>query len=66
MEYYHEVMLYIVKNGPLSSTELAKRFQWSDLTRHNWIKALRSWGWITPSGHVKSTEAGQEAVSDLE
>jgi len=62
MEYYHEVMLYIVENEPLPSTKLAEHFQWSGLSKRNWIIALRAWGWIIPNGYVESTEEGREAV----
>ena len=65
MEYYHEVMLHIVENEPLPSTKLVERFQWSDLAKRHWIKALRAWGWITSSGRIESTEAGREAVAAI-
>jgi len=62
MEYYHEIMLYIVENEPLPATELAEHFRWGSSPKRNWIIALRNWGWITPAGHIKSTEKGRNAV----
>ena len=63
MEYYHEVMLYIVENEPLASTAaFAEHFGWADSTARRWIEALRNWGWVVPKGRVRSTEKGREAV----
>lgn len=62
MEYYHEIMLYIVGNEPLTSIELAEHFQWSEFAKLNWMAALREWGWIVPRGRVESTEKGRGAL----
>ena len=65
MELNHEVMLYIVEHEPLPATKLAAHFWWSNIALGYWKKALRSWGWITPKGHLVSTEKGREAIKHL-
>ena len=62
MEYCHEIMSYIMEHEPIASTELARYFSWSDKARRQQIEALRAWGWIVPSGRVRSTEKYRKMV----
>ena len=59
MEYYQEVLHFIIKNEPLTAVKLAEYFHWGTNVKNRYLAALRAWGWITPRGRIKSTEKGR-------
>ena len=59
MEYWQEVLYYIIENEPLTAVKLAGHFSWCTGVKNRYLAALRAWGWIAPRGRIESTEKGR-------